>query len=523
LLEEPMSYRELTMIDVKEVLRRWQAGQSARRIAREDVAGRATAGRYIEAAQRLGLTQQSELTEEVVRQVAERVQARPAPAASEARQELERHHDRIEAWLRDDLTLVRVQELLGRDGVTVPYTTLRRYAHAELEWRERAPSVRIDDPPPGEEAQVDFGLMGYVTTPQGQRRKLHVLIVTLSMSRYEFVYPTFVQTVEALCDGLDAAWRFFGGVAKRVVLDNMSAAVLRADAQSPHLNPSFAEYAQARGFFVDPARVRRPQDKARVENQVPYVRERWFAGESFGDDLDVLRASAEQWCREVAGARVHGTTRLVPREVFEEQERAHLLPAPTGRFDVPRWTTAKVHPDHHVSVARSLYSAPTAYLGRTLRVRVDRTVVRMYLGQQLVKTHARVAPGKRSTDSADYPVGAAPYARRSLEGLVARARELGQHVGIYAERLLEGPLPWTKMRQAYALLRLCDRYGVERVEAVCARAIAFDVFDVPRIERMLKAARSAEDAAPSGRVVPLPPSRFARDAASFATRRKGGE
>ena len=112
-----MSYRELTMIDVKEVLRRWQAGQSARRIAREDVAGRATAGRYIEAAQQLGLTQQSELTEEVVRQVAERVQARPAPAASEARQELVRHHDRIEAWLRADLTLVRVHELLGRDGV----------------------------------------------------------------------------------------------------------------------------------------------------------------------------------------------------------------------------------------------------------------------------------------------------------------------------------------------------------------------------------------------------------------------
>jgi transposase len=114
-----------------------------------------------------------------------------------------------------------------------------------------APSVRIDDPPPGEEAQVDFGLMGYATTAQGQRRKLHVLIVTLSMSRYQFVYPSFVQTVEALSDGLDAAWLFFGGVVKRVVLDNMSAAVLRADAQSSQLNPSFAEYAEARGFFVD--------------------------------------------------------------------------------------------------------------------------------------------------------------------------------------------------------------------------------------------------------------------------------
>jgi hypothetical protein len=79
------------------------------------------------------------------------------------------------------------------------------------------------------------------------------------------------------------------------------------------------------------------------------------------------------------------------------------------------------------------------------------------------------------------------------------------------------------MRQAYALLRLCDRYGVQRVQAVCARALAFDVVDVPRIERMLKAARSAEDAAPTGRLVALPQSRFARDPASFATRRKGGE
>ncbi|HKU40793.1 MAG TPA: IS21 family transposase, partial [Polyangiales bacterium] len=421
------------------------------------------------------------------------------------------------------LTLIRVQELLVRDGIEVPYTTLRRYAHAELGWKERRPSVRVDDPPPGEEAQVDFGQMGYVTTAQGQRRKLHVLIVTLSMSRYQYVYPTFVQTVEALCDGLDAAWRFFGGVVKRVVLDNMSAAVLRASAQSPQLNPSFAEYAQARGFFVDPARVRRPQDKARVENQVPFVRERWFAGESFDDDLYVLRASAEAWCRDVAGARVHGTTRQVPREVFEQQERSHLLPAPTVPFDVPRWSTAKVHPDHHVSVGRSLYSVPTAYLGRTLRVRADRSVVRMYLGQQLIKSHARVAAGKRSTDPADYPVGTAPYARRSIDGLVTRAREIGQHVGAYAERLLDGPLPWTRMRQAYALLRLCDRYGSQRVEAVCARALAFDVIDVPRIERMLKAARSAEDAAPSGRIVPLPQSRFARDPASFATLRKGGE
>ena len=313
------------------------------------------------------------------------------------------------------------------------------------------------------------------------------------------------------------AWRFFGGVVNRVVLDNMSAAIVRADAKDPGINPSFAEYAQDRGFFVDPARVRHPQDKARVENQVPYVRERWFAGESFSDDLAMLRASAERWCIEVAGARIHGTTRRVPREVFEAEERSHLAAAPTAPFDVPRWTRAKVHPDHHVQVAYALYSVPTKYRGQRLRVRVDRKTVRLYAGNDLVKTHPRVPPGKRSTDTADYPVGTAPYARRSVDGIITRSREHGEHVGTYAERLLAGPLPWTRMRQAYGLLRLCERYGADRVDALCARALAFDVLDVPRIERMLKAARRAEDSAPTGTVVALPAGRFARDPASFAT------
>jgi hypothetical protein len=241
--------------------------------------------------------------------------------------------------------------------------------------------------------------------------------------------------------------------------------------------------------------------------------------------LEVLRRSAEVWCRDVAGMRIHGTTRRVPREVFEAEELCQLRPAPEEPFDVPRWTEAKVHPDHHVQVARALYSVPTEYVGRTLRVRADSKTVRLYAGNQMIKLHLRVPAGKRSTDPADYPVGKAPYARRSVEGLIAKAHDHGAHIGAYAEQLLAGPLPWTRMRQAYGLLRLCDRYGSSKVDAHCARALAFDVIDVPKIERMLKQARQAEDEAPPGRVVPLPASRFARDPASFATVKpnKGGE
>jgi hypothetical protein len=91
-------------------------------------------------------------------------------------------------------------------------------------------------------------------------------------------------------------------------------------------------------------------------------------------------------------------------------------------------------------------------------------------------------------------------------------------VAQFAQRLLDGPVPWLKLRQAYGLLRLCERYGHDRVNALCERALAFDVIAVPRIERMLKDARRTEDAAvAAGRVIVLP-ARFARDAATFATR-----
>lgn len=521
-----MSFRELTMIDVKEVLRRWAAGQSARQIAREGVVSRRTASRYIEAATSLGLAPSDELTDERVRGVAQCVQARPLPTVSDPRQLLEARRIQIEQWLNQDepLTMVRIHELLARDGTDVSYATLRRWAQTTLGVGGRSPTVRIDDPPAGEEAQVDFGLMGYVTCADRKRRKLHVLIVTLPMSRYQFVWPTFLQTTEALVEGLDAAWLFFSGVVRRVVLDNTSAAIVRASAQDPTINPSFAEYAQARGFFIDPARVRRPRDKARVENQVPFVRERWFAGESFSDDLALLRAAAETWSRDVAGRRIHGTTRRVPRDVFEAEEQGFLLPAPTAPFDVPRWSEPKVHPDHHVQVARALYSVPTRFIGKKLRARVDKKSVRLYLQGELIKSHPRMPPGKRATDTNDYPTGKAPYATRSVDSLIARARGLGEHIGAYAERLLAGPLPWIKMRQGYGLVRLCERYGTDKVNALCKRSLVFDVIDVPRLERMLKQAQSDEDAAPPGRVIKLPKSRFARDPASFATMApKGGE
>jgi hypothetical protein len=256
---------------------------------------------------------------------------------------------------------------------------------------------------------------------------------------------------------------------------------------------------------------------------VPYVRESWFAGEQF-DDLDAARSSARAWCRDIAGTRIHGTTRAVPRDVFEGEELGLLRPAPADTYDVPHWGEAKVHPDHHIQVLKALYSLPTRYIGKSVRVRADRRTVRVYIRSELIKTHPRVAAGKRSTDPNDYPQQVRGYAMRSVDGLLERAKERGHHVGLLAARLLGGPLPWTTMRQGYELVRLCDRHGNARVDALCKRALDFDVIDVPRIGRMLKLAIAGEErASEDGKLRTLPNTtpRFARSNDRFITRKDG--
>lgn len=524
-----MAFRELIMIEVKELVRRWQAGQGVRHVAAETGCDRKTVRRYFKASEKVGVARDREVSDEELRDIARAVQARPTKEPSDARKDLEGHRAQVEEWLkgskeRRGLRLQKVHTLLQRKGVSVSYATLRRYAKDELGWRKPVSSVRVDDCEPGEEAQVDFGKMGLIVVDRetGKRQVLWALLVTLVVSRFMFVWPTFAQTTAAVCEGLDAAWKFFGGMPRRLVPDNTKAMIKDPKSLTPVLVDAFLDYVQARGIFVDPARIRSPKDKARVENQVPYARENWFEGENFFD-LDEARESALAWSRDIAGARVHGTTRRVPREHYEADEKAQMLPPPDAPFDVPTYTTPTLQRDRHLVFGRALYSAPDTYVGAKLRVRGDSKLVKIYAGAELIKTHARQPPGGRSTDINDYPPGKSAYALRDIDSVLAKAKTRGHHIGLYAERILGGPLPWSQMRQAYALLGLCDKYGEGRVEAVCQSALAFDVIDVARIKKKLLS--SATHATSDGKVVALPiaTARFARSSADFATSARGGK
>jgi transposase len=509
-----MPYREVTMIEVKEVLRLWLAGVAKKRIAARLGLDPKTVRRYVKAALAAGIHGDATLTDERLVVLMAALHASPGRSHGESWSACQGQRDWIERLLKDRVRLSKIRRLLQRRGVRVPYPTLHRYAVAELGFGRTAATIPVADCGPGEELQLDTGWMTLLTPDAtGKRRRIRAWIFTPVLSRYRFVYPCFAESTASAIEACEAAWAFYGGVFHTVLPDNTKAIVEQADALEPRINRAFLEYAQARGFHLDPTRVRRPRDKARVERAVASTRDDCFAGETLRD-LDHAREHARHWCEHEYGMRRHTRTARMPREHFEAEERAALRPAPSAPYDVPLWADPKVARDQYAQVARALYSLPTRWVGTRLRARADSVTVRFYRGSELVKTHPRQRPGGRATDPNDFPADKSACARRDVAFIERQAARHGRAIGRFAHALLEGPLPWTRMRRVYALIGLAKRYGDERVEAACVIALAAEMLDVRRLERMLQQAAPPAAPAPPGRVIAL--ARYLRSPRQYA-------
>jgi transposase len=260
-----VGFREVSVVEVREVLRAWLEGHGLRKVAERAGVDRKTARRYVAAAEAAGLRRDSgveAVTDELVGAVVEAV--RPArPNGHGASWELlVAHEKQIRAWVsggegRDPLSVVKIEELLARHGVVVPYRTLHRFAVERCGFRVRSATVRVADGEPGLECQIDFAQMGYLLDPEtGRKRRVHALIFTAVVSRHMFVWLTYSQTLAAVIAGCEAAWAFFGGVFGVLIPDNLKRVVTNADTVNPQLSKGWLDYAQHVGFGTDPTQIR---------------------------------------------------------------------------------------------------------------------------------------------------------------------------------------------------------------------------------------------------------------------------
>jgi hypothetical protein len=284
-----------------------------------------------------------------------------------------------------------------------------------------------------------------------------------------FVYPVAVMDQQAWVDAHVAAFSFYGACPARVVPDNLRAGVIKPDLYDPRINRAYAELAAHYQVLVDPARVRKPKDKPRIEALQAYIRRSFFAGRDFAS-VPAMVADARRWCTEVAGRRtpraLEGRT---PLEVFESDEASALQALPMVPFELARWSRPKVGPDAHAKVGATLYSLPYRLIGRHLDARATAAMVQFYLDGEAVKTHPAQAKGRR-TDWADLPQGRVGFFMRNPNWCRAQAAMVGGACAALVDELLAVNALF-RLRQAQGVLRFGPRYGDDRLEAACRRAI----------------------------------------------------
>jgi transposase len=339
------------MWEILEVLRRVGRGEGQRAVARVTGHSRSTIRRWVACATELGWAAA----------IVEPDEALLAP-----------HREQIRTWLAAEgsergLQLSKVHELLTRKGVQVPYSSLHRFAVAHCGFHNaRRVTVRRAEVAPGELAEVDFGRLGFVHDPAtGKRRTLHALIVTLVHSRHQYVHVCHTQRLADFLEGLEDAFAFFGGVPARVVLDNLKAAVTKAERYDPVFQRTFAEYAEYRGFVIDAAVSRHPTGKPVVERQVQYVRESFLRGEAW-IDRDHVQRDVVRWCLDG-----------FEREDDAEPVQGELIPFPSRYLrDAEHFTHTKEEEKTHGSqsiaqdapeASETLRDAPDAPGPRRLR------------------------------------------------------------------------------------------------------------------------------------------------------------
>ena len=420
----------------------------------------------------------------------------------------------IERWLGDGLRLTKIRKLLVRQGVEIAYPTLHRFAVLELQFGKTATTIPVLDGEPGQELQLDTGWVGRLTLPERKWRRFRAWIFTAVRSRHRFVYPTFEETTARAIEACEAAWEFFGGIFTVLIPDNTKAIVITADPLAPRITPAFLEYAQARHFHIDPARVRPPRDKGRVERAVPGVRDDCFAGEVL-TTLDDARAWGRHWCLNDYGLRRHSRTQRRPLEHFQAEEQGLLRPAPTTPYDIPLWSEPKVGRDQLAAVAKALYSIPHPYVGQWV------TGARRCAARPLLR--ARAADQDASAASPRRPVDR----RERLSGRAQRLRDAQcRRAPAPGRRRRRGRSAATPPRCSTARCRGRGCGASMRCSASCAAtarrasprsapiALAADMLDVHRLKRMLEQGIVAPPVAPPARVIPL--ARYLRPATQYA-------
>lgn len=482
-----MSKRRLDTMDIQSLLRRLQAGDKDRPIARALKINRATVAKYRTWAEAHHLLE-GPLPD------LETLHARLKTSLGDANppqnhSSVEAYRDVIQGLLDQGLGPRTVFEKLGEQiGFSGSESAVYRMCTKLKAARPPEVVVRIETPP-GEVAQVDFGEVRQLVDPlTGALRRTWVFTMVLGWSRHLYAEFVFDQTITTWLLCHQHAFEWFGAVPKRLVLDNLKAAIIQAytQDQDPEVTRAYAECAEHYGFLIDPCLPRRPQHKGKVERGgVRYVQQSFIPRLEPNTPVPQANAQLGRWLLGRAGLREHGTTHEAPLARFAQEQKV-MLPLPTTAYDPAVWKQVKLHRDGHVIFEKAFYSAPCRFVGQTLWLRAGMREIRLFSSEYaLIATHSRATrPGERLTQLDHLPPEKVRGLTATRPSVQAQADEIGPATAqVIADLLAERPVD--KLRTALRVLHLAETYTPARLEAACARGVAFGDPSLPTLKRIL--------------------------------------
>jgi len=396
--------------------------------------------------------------------------------------------DLILAKIREELSAQRIyQDLVNEQQYAGSYYSVRRFVQ-KLAAKLPLPMRRMECAP-GFEAQVDYGSGAPIVTSDGHRRKTNVFRMVLSHSRKGYSEASYRQTTEDFLRCMENAFWSLGGVPQTIVIDNLRAAVTHPDWYDPELQPKLRDFCAHYGTAILPTKPYMPRHKGKIERGIGYVKGNALKGRTFAS-LEEQNQHLERWEQTVADTRMHGTTRQHVGQVFTETERPALRPLPRERFALFQEAQRQVHRDGHVEVMKAYYSVPPEYLGRTVWVRWDARVVRVFNRQMTqIAIHVRHAPGRFSTQPEHLAPQKIQGVERGTKWLMSKVTWIGPHSTTWAEAMLcargiEGT------RVLVGLVALTKQHSSEALENACKTAFSSGEFRLRTIRKL--AARPSE-------------------------------
>lgn len=507
------------MIEVQEILYQWVSGRSKKGIVRSLGISRNTVREILNQAMGLGLTQGEEsadkLNEVSHRVMEERAKRKAHFRPDSIQQQLATHHQQIKEWLETpDMTRTQMVRLFAKKSLIVSETSIRNYVNRHFPKPVKS-TIHLATVP-AYQAQVDFGYVGLMKDPVTKKNhRAHAFVMTLSHSRHRFVYFVFRQDVASWITCHIRAFEFFGGVPKTVLLDNLKAGVIKPELYDPTINRSYQELERHYQFVADPAKVRTPQHKGKVERSIKIIRQQLIAGREY-KDIHEANQAAHQWCKHEISSRVTRTTGETPLERFIRDEKDNLLPLPEKPFEISTWQEALVHSDQHVVFKGCFYSVPISWVGQCVWLRATQRILQIYHAGKLIKEHVRSQKkGEWVTDLSDYPERALAYLKNTPSVCLARAERLGAFIKALIGAILERPGN-TSLRKAQAILRLSQEYGEKRLDKACERAFMFNNTSVKSIRHILeKNLEAGSLPAPEEKKLIIEPGDFLRNPDEF--------